>query len=227
MIIQGQSEAQSWVNIKVVLWVGNVFCITVMTSSILFTLYVSFASRSAPASPTHGLQFHPPSVPPHPLSREGSPTKTAAPTVDAHHTSYAAAQNKPSPASPTQRLFAPVSQVATHTIPVVAAPLAVPGSQLARVVPAASLAVSVIKSAGVEPAKQVESTEMEKNGFSQSSEDESPAESPKADSKMLVSSLKQQVTTSLAGSVGECDYCKIMHINSGLIYLNVGFGSKP
>lgn len=168
----------------------------------MFFLTQFFCIRSAPASPTHGLQFHPPSAPPMPVSRETSPTKTVPPVVEAHQ----AAQSKPLAASPTHRPFAAGSQGPTHLVPVVATPLAAPGSQLVRpVAAAASLAVSVIKSAPVEPAKQVEPSEMEKNGLSQSSEDESPVQSPKTETKMPMASLKPQEPTSIAGSVGE--YC--------------------
>ena len=53
------------------------------------------ALRSAPASPTHGLQFHAPPAPVTHVPRENSPTKTVTQAADA-----AGSQAKATPTSP-------------------------------------------------------------------------------------------------------------------------------
>lgn len=148
--------------------------------------------RSAPASPTHGLQFHAPSAPVTHIPRENSPTKTAAQSAD-----NAVSQAKPTPTSP------PVIPSTGLPPPVPTLPQAVVKSTVAFQSIAAQMAgsalpVSVIKSS-LEAVKENDGTDAEKNGFSQSSGEESPVESvPPPETKMaaankpLVATLVKQ-----------------------------------
>ena len=135
--------------------------------------------RSAPASPTHGLQFHAPSAPVTNMPRENSPTKTTAQLADA-----AVSQAKPTPTSP------PVIPATGLPPPVPSLPQAVVKStvtfqSIAAQMAGAALPVSVIKSS-LEAVKESDGADTEKNGFSQSSGDESPVESaPQPEAKLI------------------------------------------
>ncbi|XP_078348523.1 uncharacterized protein LOC144633549 [Oculina patagonica] len=144
--------------------------------------FSQLSCRSAPASPTHGLQFHAPSAPVTQISRENSPTKTAAQSADA-----AVSQAKPTPTSP------PVIPPTGLPPPVPTLPQAVVKSTVAFQSIAAQMAgsalpVSVIKSS-LEAVKENDEADAAKNGFSQSSGDESPVESgPPSVTKMAAAS---------------------------------------
>ena len=122
------------------------------------------------------------------MSRENSPTKTTAQPADA-----AASQTKPTPTSP------PVIPATGLPPPVPSLPQAVVKStvafqSIAAQMAGAALPVSVIKSS-LEAVKQSDGADMEKNGFSQSSGDESPIESApqtEAKSKPMVATLVKQ-----------------------------------
>ena len=154
----------------------------------VFFVVVASCFRSAPASPTHGLQFHAPSAPVTHVSRENSPTKTTAQPADA-----AVSQAKPTPTSP------PVIPSTGLPPPIPSPPQAVVKStvtfqSIAAQMAGAALPVSVIKSS-LEAVKESDGADTEKNGFSQSSGDESPMESapqPEAKSKPLVATLVKQ-----------------------------------
>lgn len=144
--------------------------------------------RSAPASPTHGLQFHVPSAPVTNMSRENSPTKTTAQSADA-----AVSQAKPTPTSP------PVIPPTGLPPPVPTLPQAVVKStvtfqSLAAQMAGAALPVSVIKSS-LEAVKESDGADVEKNGFSQSSGEESPVESTPQPETKLVPASKPLVAT--------------------------------
>ncbi|KAJ7340463.1 Forkhead box protein K2 [Desmophyllum pertusum] len=154
--------------------------------------FSQLSCRSAPASPTHGLQFHAPSAPVTHIPRENSPTKTVAQTADA-----TASQAKPTPTSP------PVIPPTGLPPPIPTLPQAVVKStpafqSIAAQMAAAALPVSVIKSS-LEAVKESDGADAEKNGFSQSSGEESPVESvPQPETKMaaankpLVATLMRQ-----------------------------------
>ena len=145
-------------------------------------ILILFCFRSAPASPTHGLQFHAPSAPVTHMSRENSPTKTTAQPADA-----AVSQAKPTPTSP------PVIPPTGLPPPIPSLTQAVVKStvtfqSIAAQMAGAALPVSVIKSS-LEAVKESDGADTEKNGFSQSSGDESPVEStPQPEAKLLVAS---------------------------------------
>jgi len=142
--------------------------------------FSQLSCRSAPASPTHGLQFHAPSAPVSHVSRENSPTKTVAQTADG-----VISQVKPTPTSPP---IIPPSGLPppAPTLPQAVVKPAVPSQSLAAVqMTGAPLAVSVIKSSLV-AVKENGGRDAEKNGFSQSSGEESPVESvPQFEPKMV------------------------------------------
>lgn len=160
--------------------------------------------RSAPASPTHGLQFHAPSAPVSHVSRENSPTKTVAQTADA-----SISQAKPTPTSPPTippaGLPPPAPALTLDQVSQAAVKSALPFQPTAAAqVPGAPFAVSVIKSS-LAAVKENEGADTEKNGFSQSSGEESPVESvPQLESKMAAVSkplgvqlVKQQVPSQI------------------------------
>lgn len=153
-----------------------------------FCFFVVCCFRSAPASPTHGLQFHAPSAPVTHMSRENSPTKTTAQPADA-----TVSQAKPTPTSPPvippTGLPPPVPSLAQGVVK-----STVTFQPIATQMAGAALPVSVIKSS-LEAVKESDGADTEKNGFSQSSGDESPVENtlqPEAKSKPLVATLVKQ-----------------------------------
>ena len=166
--------------------------------------------RSAPASPTHGLQFHAPAPVSH-MSHENSPTKTVTQAVEG-----VLSQAKPTPTSPPTIPPAGLPPPAP-TIPQALFKSAIPFQSVAVSQMAGSpLAVSVIKSS-LAVVKDNGGADVEKNGFSQSSGEESPVESlPQMESKIAVVNkplvaqvMKHQVTSQLlagaaAPSSGEC-----------------------
>ena len=116
------------------------------------------------------------------MSRENSPTKTTAQPADA-----AVSQAKPTPTSP------PVIPPTGLPPPIPSLTQAVVKStvtfqSIAAQMAGAALPVSVIKSS-LEAVKESDGADTEKNGFSQSSGDESPVEStPQPEAKLLVAS---------------------------------------
>ena len=170
-------------------------CITNNPSNVHFMLDYF---RSAPASPTHGLQFHAPAPVSH-VSRENSPTKTVAQAIEG-----VISQAKPTPTSPPTIPPTGLPPPAP-TIPQAMIKSAVPFQSVAvSQMAGAPLAVSVIKSS-LAVVKENGGADVEKNGFSQSSGEESPVESaPQLESKIAVVNkplaaqvMKQQVTSQL------------------------------
>ena len=122
------------------------------------------------------------------MSRENSPTKTTAQSADA-----AASQAKPTPTSP------PVIPPTGLPPPVPTLPQAVVKStvtfqSIAAQMAGAALPVSVIKSS-LEAVKESDGADSEKNGFSQSSGEESPVESTLQPETKLVPTGKPLVAT--------------------------------
>lgn len=138
--------------------------------------------RSAPASPTHGLQFHVPSAPVSNVAHENSPTKTVPQAADG----LLLSQVKPTPTSPPTippSGLPPPMPAFSQGFVKAAIPLQVTG---ASTMAGAPLAVSVIKSS-LTAVKENNGSEVERNGFSQSSGEESPVETtPQLESKVFL-----------------------------------------
>ncbi|XP_068673091.1 forkhead box protein K1-like [Montipora foliosa] len=158
--------------------------------------FSQLSCRSAPASPTHGLQFHVPTAHLSNVARENSPTKTVAQTADGLLIS-----GKPTPTSPptVPPSGLPPPLPTAHGIVKAAVPLQMTSASLMAGAP---LAVSVIKSS-LTATKENNGVDVEKNGFFQSSGEESPVEiTPQLESKVVSVSkafvsqaVKQQVTS--------------------------------
>ena len=143
--------------------------------------FIHLTLRSAPASPTHGLQFHAPPAPVTHVPRENSPTKTVTQAADAAGSQAKATPTSP-PIIPASGLPPPVPSLPSTVLKQSAALQAI-AAQMAG----AALPVSVIKSS-LEAVKEGDGAESEKNGFSQSSGDESPVENTlQPDAKTAVS----------------------------------------
>ncbi|XP_067045315.1 forkhead box protein K1-like [Acropora muricata] len=158
--------------------------------------FSQLSCRSAPASPTHGLQFHVPSAPVSNVARENSPTKTVAQAADG----LLLSQVKPTPTSPPTippSGLPPPMPTFSQGFVKAAIPLQMTG---ASGMAGAPLAVSVIKSS-LTAVKENNGSEVERNGFSQSSGEESPVETtPQLESKVVLvnkPSVSQVVKQSL------------------------------
>ena len=132
-------------------------------------------TRSAPASPTHGLQFTAPAS----IPRVTSPTKGASQPGNPQPPAPAATApttHKPTPLSapiPATSFPAPSQQNTSTQAKATLQPASVH-------VISAAFPVSVIKSSG-DTAKSADTSDSEKNGLSQSSGDESPQDLPQGD----------------------------------------------
>ncbi|KAM7432735.1 Forkhead box protein K2 [Porites harrisoni] len=149
--------------------------------------FSQLSCRSAPASPTHGLQFHAPTAPISHTPQENSPTKTVAQTPDG-----IISQAKPTPTSPPAippaGLPPPVPTVPQVAAAIVKSAVSFQSIAAAQIV-APPLAVSVIKSS-LPTVKEGEGADSEKNGFSQSSGEESPIENAtQLETKLAVTTL--------------------------------------
>lgn len=150
--------------------------------------------RSAPASPTHGLQFTQPSLP-----RETSPTKTVSQSVSQQQ-SLPHTMNKSTSPAPFPPSFPPPSSASHHNMATAAK---VPFQTMTAQRMSTALPVSVIKSSN-DTTKPTDTSDMEKNGLSQSSGEESPVEGPQtgitpaSDGRAVGSPfLKQQIPGSV------------------------------